>query len=102
MDTPHSYKTRCHPETYCAYRIDLQGNILVINRISYIYKKSIRQSSLLQVAICFIVDAKVLPFVFILELQAHNIFLNVQSQISSITIDVITDQSFGHKDDWQN
>ena len=54
------------------------------------------------VAICFIVDAKVLPFVFILELQAHNIFLNVQSQISSITTDVITDQSFGHKDDWQN
>ena len=54
------------------------------------------------VAICFIVDTKVLPFVFILELQAHNIFLNVQSQISSITTDVITDQSFGHKDDWQN
>ena len=54
------------------------------------------------VAICFIVDAKVLPFVFISELQAHNIFLNVQSQISSITTDVITDQSFGHKDDWQN
>ena len=54
------------------------------------------------VAICFIVGAKVLPFVCISELQAHNIFLNVQSQISSITTDVITDQSFGHKDDWQN
>ena len=54
------------------------------------------------VAICFIDGAKVLPFVCISELQAHNIFLNVQSQISSITTDVITDQSFGHKDDWQN
>ena len=54
------------------------------------------------VAICFIVGAKVLPFVYISELQAHNIFLNVQSQISSIATDVITDQSFGHKDDWQN
>ena len=54
------------------------------------------------VAICFIVGAKVLPLVCISELQAHNIFLNVQSQISSIATDVITDQSFGHKDDWQN
>ena len=48
MDTPHSYKTRCHPETYCAYRTYKEIFWLSIGFLIYI-KKSIRQSSLLQV-----------------------------------------------------